>query len=98
VCCFQAVFRVPQKRPCRRAAISDIRDCPARGINCVEAATPRGGENSRMPFKSQAQRRKFAELLVQGKTSPDTFEDMESRNGLEEARLHSLGAPSAALQ
>lgn len=28
-----------------------------------------------MPFKSQAQRRKFAELLVQGKISPDTFEE-----------------------
>ena len=28
---------------------------------------------NRMPFKSQAQRRKFAELLVQGKISPETF-------------------------
>ena len=28
-----------------------------------------------MPFKSKAQRRKFAELLVQGKISPETFEE-----------------------
>jgi hypothetical protein len=28
-----------------------------------------------MPFKSQAQRRKFAELLVQGKISNKTFEE-----------------------
>lgn len=28
-----------------------------------------------MPFKSQAQRRKFAELLVKGKISPQTFEE-----------------------
>jgi hypothetical protein len=28
-----------------------------------------------MPFKSQAQRRKFAELLVEGKISNETFEE-----------------------
>jgi hypothetical protein len=28
-----------------------------------------------MPFKSRAQRRKFAELLVKGKISPETFEE-----------------------
>ena len=28
-----------------------------------------------MPFKSKAQRRKFAELLVEGKIAPDTFEE-----------------------
>jgi hypothetical protein len=28
-----------------------------------------------MPFKSQAQRRKFAQLLVEGKISPQTFEE-----------------------
>ena len=27
-----------------------------------------------MPIKSQAQRRKFAELLVEGKIDPETFE------------------------
>jgi hypothetical protein len=28
-----------------------------------------------MPIKSKAQRRKFAELLVEGKISPETFEE-----------------------
>ena len=28
-----------------------------------------------MPFKSKAQRRKFAELLVTGKISPETYEE-----------------------
>ena len=28
-----------------------------------------------MPIKSQAQRRKFAELLIQGKISNETFEE-----------------------
>jgi hypothetical protein len=34
-----------------------------------------------MPFKSQAQRRKFAQLLVQGKISPDTFEEWNRETG-----------------
>lgn len=34
-----------------------------------------------MPFKSQAQRRKFAELLVEGKISPQTFEDWNRETG-----------------
>ena len=34
-----------------------------------------------MPFKSQAQRRKFAELLVQGKISGDTFEEWNRETG-----------------
>jgi hypothetical protein len=34
-----------------------------------------------MPFKSQAQRRKFAELLVQGKISPQTFEEWNRETG-----------------
>jgi hypothetical protein len=34
-----------------------------------------------MPFKSQAQRRKFAELLVQGKISPATFEEWNRETG-----------------
>jgi hypothetical protein len=28
-----------------------------------------------MPFKSKPQRRKFAELLVKGEISPETFEE-----------------------
>jgi hypothetical protein len=34
-----------------------------------------------MPFKSQAQRRKFAALLVEGKISPQTFEEWNRETG-----------------
>ena len=34
-----------------------------------------------MPFKSQAQRRKFAELLVKGEISPETFEEWNRSTG-----------------
>jgi len=34
-----------------------------------------------MPFKSQAQRRKFAELLVEGKISNETFEEWNRATG-----------------
>ena len=34
-----------------------------------------------MLFKSQAQRRKFAQLLVQGKISPETFEEWNRETG-----------------
>jgi len=46
-----------------------------------------------MPFKSQAQRRKFAQLLVEGKISPDTLEEW---NRLEADRLEELSADNAA--
>jgi hypothetical protein len=34
-----------------------------------------------MPFKSQAQRRKFAELLVKGKISNETYEEWTRETG-----------------
>jgi hypothetical protein len=34
-----------------------------------------------MPFKSQAQRRKFAELLLKGKISNETFEEWNRETG-----------------
>ena len=34
-----------------------------------------------MPFKSKAQRRKFAQLLVQGKISDETFEEWNRETG-----------------
>jgi len=34
-----------------------------------------------MPFKSRAQRRKFAELLVKGKISTQTFEEWNRETG-----------------
>ena len=34
-----------------------------------------------MPFKSAAQRRKFAQLLVEGKIKPETFEEWNRETG-----------------
>ena len=34
-----------------------------------------------MPFKSQAQRRKFAQLLVAGEIAPETFEEWNRETG-----------------
>jgi hypothetical protein len=34
-----------------------------------------------MPFKSKAQRRKFAELMVKGEISPETFEEWNRDTG-----------------
>ena len=34
-----------------------------------------------MPFKSKAQRRKFAELLVKGEISPETYEELNRSTG-----------------
>jgi hypothetical protein len=34
-----------------------------------------------MPFKSMAQRRKFAELLVKGEISPETYEEWNRETG-----------------
>jgi len=49
-----------------------------------------------MPIKSKAQRRKFAELLVEGKISPETFEEWNRAAGSTELpeRLH----PKAAVK
>jgi hypothetical protein len=37
-----------------------------------------------MPFKSKAQRRKFAQLLVEGKIKPATFEEWNRETGSKE--------------
>ncbi len=34
-----------------------------------------------MPFESKAQRRKFAELLVKGEISPETYEEWNRETG-----------------
>jgi hypothetical protein len=51
-----------------------------------------------MPFKSQAQRRKFAELLVEGKISPETFEEWNRETGAEKLpeRVKRTRAPRKA--
>ncbi len=43
-----------------------------------------------MPIKSKAQRRKFAELLMKGEISPETFEEWNRQAGRAELpeRLH----------
>lgn len=46
-----------------------------------------------MPFKSKAQRRKFAELLVKGKISPETYEEWNRETG--KARLPERVKPKA---
>ena len=48
-----------------------------------------------MPIKSKAQRRKFAELLVKGKLSPETFEEWNRAAGKAELpeRLHPKARP-----
>ena len=50
-----------------------------------------------MPIKSKAQRRKFAELLVKGKISPETFEEWNRGAGSAELpeRLHPKVAAKA---
>ena len=37
-----------------------------------------------MPFKSKAQRRKFAELLVKGEITPETYEEWNRETGEQE--------------
>jgi hypothetical protein len=46
-----------------------------------------------MPFKSKAQRRKFAELLVKGEISPETFEEWNRETG--SAKLPERVTPKA---
>jgi hypothetical protein len=53
-----------------------------------------------MPFKSQAQRRKFAQLLVEGKISGETFEEWNRETGaqkLPERVTRSKGQRSTAV-
>jgi CRISPR/Cas system-associated endonuclease Cas1 len=51
-----------------------------------------------MPFKSQAQRRKFAQLLVEGKISNETFEEWNRETGAKKLpeRLTKTGRPNHA--
>ena len=48
----------------------------ARMLEYYPASSPR-----RMPFKSKAQRRKFAQLLVEGKITPEVFEEWNRETG-----------------
>ena len=44
-----------------------------------------------MPFKSKAQRRKFAELLVKGKIKPETYEEWNRETGGKKLPEHVRG-------
>jgi len=48
-----------------------------------------------MPFKSQAQRRKFAQLLVEGKISAETFEEWNRETGSKRLPEHVKKAKSS---
>jgi hypothetical protein len=48
-----------------------------------------------MPFKSQAQRRKFAQLLVEGKISNETFEEWNRETGSQKLPERVAGKASA---
>ena len=50
-----------------------------------------------MPFKSKAQRRKFAELLVKGEISPETYEEWNRETGSKQLpeRVHPLKGRTA---
>lgn len=48
-----------------------------------------------MPFKSQAQRRKFAQLLVEGKISNQTFEEWNRETGRKKLPERVSRAPAA---
>jgi hypothetical protein len=48
-----------------------------------------------MPFKSQAQRRKFAQLLVEGKISNQTFEEWNRETGKKKLPERVSRKPSA---
>jgi len=45
-------------------------------------------DESVMPFKSQAQRRKFAQLLVEGKISAATFDEWNRETGAKRLPEH----------
>ena len=55
-----------------------------------------------MPFKSKAQRRKFAQLLVDGKISDETYEEWNRSTGRKElperVKKKARGRPSAKRQ
>src|SRR5207247_10524020 len=54
-----------------------------RGLGVAPASQARRARRkiSRMPFKSKAQRRKFAELLMTGKISDQTYEEWNRSTG-----------------
>ena len=56
-------------QPSRRLPITNRKSQIAKSLICL------------MPFKSKAQRRKFAQLLVEGKISDETYEEWNRETG-----------------
>ena len=63
-----------------------------------DPVAPNAATEGVMPFKSQAQRRKFAQLLVEGKISNQTFEEWNRETGRKRLpeRVGSKARPSKA--
>jgi hypothetical protein len=75
----------------------------ASALEGVAENTPASGSRSEsrtfnMPFKSKAQRRKFAQLLVDGKISDETYEEWNRSTGTKELpeRVVRKAAPKKA--
>jgi hypothetical protein len=58
----------------------------ARSFGTLHPGAGQGGDT--MPFKSKAQRRKFAELLVQGKITDEAYERWNQETGRAELPEH----------
>jgi RimJ/RimL family protein N-acetyltransferase len=86
----QAVLDMPGVRASTDAAnTASIRVLEKLGFAATRRATVAGldtifFERGFMPFKSKAQRRKFAQLLVEGKIKPETFEEWNRETGYRE--------------
>src|SRR4029079_16672257 len=71
--------RSPHRAARARARVTSL---PGKGQRAgAWGCGPGKGMESGMPFKSQAQRRKFAQLLVEGKISPETYEEWNRETG-----------------
>ncbi len=53
----------------------------SQGSRCIIRPRYRNSKGENVPFKSQAQRRKFAQLLVEGKISNQTYEEWNRETG-----------------
>ena len=89
----KAYFKAP-------ATVSDLTNTgpgEPRGLGAAPASqAPESVRRkiTRMPFKSKAQRRKFAELLMTGKISDQTYEEWNRSTGRKELpeRVHPKGS------
>jgi hypothetical protein len=87
-------LQLTSPRGCRshsgRAESPVVRCCAAMGPGSSSAVEPAFDGWTCMPIKSKAQRRKFAELLVKGEISPETFEEWNRAAGSTQLpeRLH----------